>query len=311
MNAVTKNQSDNVSYITKMNNTLTFPIRYVIFLLRTFAYYLLYKYGLIQKPPVPETITKRSTDYIEIQTTKFLNSYKTPSQEQYNINIEKCFYDTKQHSLEVEDANNELEKTWKRRIMFESTPRGNIIMHYDAFKQGFVYYSDNSNIPYFLMNAVVMKYVLLYRCRDFFIDNQITPENAHSPLLNEREKTNQSEQDTSITKSGEKSALKSSAFAKLKNYNTVSGKLSQNTEKETSKSNENKYTRNKIIHVGKISNFSFLQKPKVTKHVGFSSDLLDGLKANSDAQNRVFSYKDFKKLKNKQINNSVEQENNV
>jgi hypothetical protein len=43
-----------------------------------------------------------------------------------------------------------------------------------------------------------------------------------------------------------------------------------------------------------------LQTPKVVKRVAFSSALADGLKSNSDAQNRVFNYKDFKKLKEKQ-----------
>jgi hypothetical protein len=264
----------------------------------------MYEYGIWAKPPPPTTITTLSDDYIKLQTSKFLASYDESSQDSFNENIEKCFYDTKLHALAVEEADNDLEKTWRRRIMFENTPRGNIIMYYDAFKQGFVYYSDASNMPYFLMNAVVMKYVLLYRCRDFFIDNQLTPENKDSPLLDITTKPEKSDQDTPIEKTP---ALKSTAFAKLKHYNTVSGKLTnpnqpeQTEKKENDKSTDKKYTRNKIIHSGKISNFAFLQKPKVVKHVGFSSDLLDGLKANSEVQNQVFSYKDFKKLKDKQM----------
>jgi hypothetical protein len=168
-------------------------------------------------------------------------------------------------------------------------------------------------MPYFLINAVVMKYVLLYRCRDFFLDDQITPENKHSSLLNISSKPEPSTETTtnneSITKSGEKPPiLKSSAFAKLKNYNTVSGKLSspnpQTDKNESDKNDEKNYTRNKIIYYGKISNFNFLQKTKVVKHVAFSSDLLDGLKSNSEVQRQVFSYKDFKKLKDKQLANS-------
>jgi hypothetical protein len=275
-----------------------------MFVLMRFVYYFLYKYGILAIPPPPETISTLSTDYISLQKSKFLASFEKPSQDSFNSNIEKCFYDPKLHALEVEDANNELEKTWKRKIIFENTPRGNVIMHYDAFKQGFVYYSDNSNMPYFLINAVVMKYVLLYRCRDFFIDDQVTLSNNPSPLLKITNKHEPTTVDTSITKP----VLKSSAFAKLKNYNTASGKLSalnaQADKKEPNKTDEHNYTRNKIIYYGKISNFNFLQKTKIVKHVAFSSELLDGLKSNSYAQRPVFSYKDFKQLKDKQMTQS-------
>ena len=298
---------EQVSLLTNVKRKVVYSFRFTIFVLMRFVYYFLYEYGLLTRPPPPETISTLSTDYITLQTSKFLASFEknvsdSSNKDSFNTNIDKCFYDSKLHALAVEDADNELEKTWRRRIMFENTPRGNIIMHYDAFKQGFVYYSDNSNMPYFLINAVVMKYVLLYRCRDFFIDNQITPKDKHSPLLDN--KPEQATADTSIAKPNEKPLLKSLAFAKLKNYNTVSGKLSssnnQPDQKESDKPDENKYTRNKIIYSGKISNFTFLQKPKVVKHMTFSSDLLDGLKSNSDAQRHVFSYKDFKKLKDKQ-----------
>ncbi len=311
-NTNTKSTSSN-SLITTAAHKVIYSFRLTIFVLFRFAYYFLYKYGILAKPPPPETVSTLSTDYISLQNSKFLASYENPASDSFNENIDECFYDTKLHALAVEDVHNELEKTWKRRIMFENTPRGNVIMYYDAFKQGFVYYSDNSHMPYFLINAVVMKYVLLYRCRDFFLDDQITPENKHSSLLNISSKPEPSTETTtnneSITKSGENPPiLKSSAFAKLKNYNTVSGKLSspnpQTDKNESEKNDEKNYTRNKIIYYGKISNFNFLQKTKVVKHVAFSSDLLDGLKSNSEVQRQVFSYKDFKKLKDKQLANS-------
>lgn len=307
----------NTGIIPSTTRKVIYSIRFTIFILLRFVYYFLYKYGILATPSPPETVSTLSNDYISVQKAKFLASFENPvsdlsDQFSFNINIEKCFYDSKLHALAIEDADNELEKTWKRRIMFENTPRGNVIMYYDAFKQGFTYYSDNSNIPYFLINAVVMKYVLLYRCRDFFIDDQVTPKNKPSPLLNISRKpesdASTTATDNSITKPIEKPALKSSAFAKLKNYNTVSVKISSpNTkidQKESNKSEEKNYTRNKIIYSGKISNYSFLQNTKVVKHVAFSSDLLDGLKSNSDVQRQVFSYKDFKKLKDKQLSKS-------
>ena len=299
-----------VSIITIVKKNVVYSFRFAFFLLMRFVYYVMYEYGIWKIPPPPETISSLSHDYIKLQTSKFLKSYENTTTDTFSMNIEKCFYDPKLHALAIEDADNELEKTWKRRIMFEKTPRGNIIMHYDAFKQGFVYYGDNSNIPYYVINAAVMRYVLMFRCRDFFIDDKITPENMHSPLPNIHNNKPDTHPETNTTvnddtKPREPPVLKSSAFAKLKSYNTVSGKLNIDNSKKPSEGNkaeseEKKYTRNKIIYSGKISNFKLLQTPKVVKRVAFSSDLLDGLKSNSDAQNRVFNYRDFKKLKEKQ-----------
>jgi hypothetical protein len=145
----------------------------------------------------------------------------------------------------------------------------------------------------------------MFRCRDFFIDDKITPENMHSPLLNKPDTPPETNTTTTDVKPREPAVLKSSAFAKLKSYNTVSAKFNTDNSKKPSEGNkeeseEKKYTRNKIIYSGKISNFKLLQTQKVVKRVAFSSDLLDGLKSNSDAQNRVFNYRDFKKLKEKQ-----------
>ena len=311
-------KKEQVSMITTIKKNVVYSFRFTLFILIRFVYYVMYTYGIWAKPPPPVTITSLSDDYIKLQTSKFLQSYENPTTDMFSMNIEKCFYNPKLHALAIEDADNELEKTWKRRIMFETTPRGNIIMHYDAYKQGFVYYGDNSNIPYYVINAAVMKYVLMFRCRDFFIDDKITPENMHSPLLDIHNKPDTPPETDTITsatdvKPSETPVLKSSAFAKLKSYNTVSGKLnidnskkqvversSKDDEKKESESEEKIYTRNKIIYSGKISNFKLLQTPKLVKRVAFSSALVDGLKSNSDAQNRVFNYRDFKKLKEKQ-----------
>lgn len=150
----------------------------------------------------------------------------------------------------------------------------------------------------------------------FFIDDQITPENMHSPLLSinntdkSSEKENTDDKLTEVSSVKNTAFMKSSAFAKFKSYNAVSGKLYSEPIKtpkgEIFENNkieekpEKNYTRNKIIFSGKLSNFNMLQSPNIVKHVAFYSDLLDGLKSNCDAQNRVFNYRDFKKLKEKQ-----------
>ena len=61
-----------------------------------------------------------------------------------------------------------------------------------------------------------------------------------------------------------------------------------------------KYSRNKVIYSGKICNFHLLQKPP-TKRVKFASTLADDLQKNSSVQSQVFSYKDFKKMQQLQM----------
>ena len=100
-----------------------------------------------------------------------------------NKNVEKIFYDKKQLVEILVQQNNELEKIWKSRILIEKSPRGNIIMYYDAYKQGFAYYSDTNGIPYNILNAVAMRYVINFQCRDFFMDNEYVDEQKESPLI--------------------------------------------------------------------------------------------------------------------------------
>ena len=102
-----------------------------------------------------------------------METYET----KYNQNIDPLFYDRAAYKKLMEEPNNFLEKEWKSRILYENTPQGNIIMYYDVYKEGFVYYSDQTSIPYKLLNIVAMKYTMTYRCIDFYIDEQFIPNN--------------------------------------------------------------------------------------------------------------------------------------
>jgi hypothetical protein len=85
--------------------------------------------------------------------------------------------------------------------------------------------------------------------------------------------------------------IKSGPFAKFKNYNKVSSKVTEN-KKDAEKQKE----RNRFINLGKICNFKLLQQPfkKKTAPV-FESQLANDLFENSSVQKQVFSYRDFKK----------------
>lgn len=219
--------------------------------------------------------------YIDVQKERFINT-------NFTDNVDKIFYSKKDYKELLENADNHLEKKWKRNILFEYTPRGNVIMHYDVFKQGFAFYCDTSGISYDILNAVAMKYVYVFRCKDFFIDQNVTPQDKDSPLINiyyKEEKQNQEgkKKDTSF---------EGAPFAKLKNYNTV-----ENKENHDDKKKPVDKIRNKFINMGRIYNFKITQPIKKNNTLnGFKSNLLDVLSGETQLQKEVLSYKDYKLL---------------
>jgi len=225
--------------------------------------------------------------------------------EKYNENVDTVFFNKDLYSQTIRFPDSELELCWRRRILFEFTPRGNVIMFYDSYKQGFSYYSDQ-HISYAFLNAVAMKYVVMYRCRDFFIDEQILPPEFQSRIL---ELVKKEEVEASNKKKEEgilKIDTKIGPFAKFKSYVKPSDPAS------SSASIKNKINlprvvdikipiitrdlvKNKFIYLGKTMNWNILNKvSKKNNTVVPKSKLLSDLENNSDIQSRVFSYKDYK-----------------
>lgn len=279
---------------------ITFKQYLHIFLLRLLRLYRICVYNLWclfgYKPPKAITVSTLSSTYEEKQKKRFLETYELSND--FNENVDKCFHNQKELRDMLVEAENSLEKTWKTKILFENTPRGNVIIYYDAFKQGFAYYCDQTSLPYHILNAVAMKYVIIYRCRDFFVDNQETPENHPSPLL-ESEKTIDPEK----TKENEEIKSKKSApFAKFKSYNMTNSKVKQDENKkgekgEKEEKEEKIYIRNKFICLGKIINFKLIQPVEKKRGFTFKSNLMESMKNDQSFQKTVMSYADYKKLK--------------
>ena len=253
-----------------------------------------------------ETFLDLDTKYILPLKTRFLKTFENQTIE-YNENIDDIFYDKKEFSKCVSEANNRLETSWRTKILFETTPRGNIIMFYDAYKLGFSFYSDQNVISYEILNAAAMKYVSIFRCRDFFIDESISL--TSSPFIkihfiDEPKKE--------ISKSDK------SAFVKLQNYSKENHhkkqrvpnksllsklfsfeKLKQPVPKtrESEAEPEPEKMKNKFLYLGKIHNFKITQPaPKKRKVLArFTSPLLDNIKLDSNVQRERISYSDFKK----------------
>jgi len=254
--------------------------------------------NIIRSSPEEDFLIKAKTD--------FDKSYEDPSHiEKYNENIDPIFLDTEKYSDITKLPDSELELAWRRRILFVNTPRGNVIMFYDSFKQGFSYYSDQ-HISYAFLNAVAMKYVIIYRCRDFFIDEQILPMEFPSRILELFKKEDIDANNKKKEEGPGKIDTKAGPFAKFKSYVKPSDPVSSAAVVKN-KINLPRVVdikppiitkdqmKNKFIYLGKTMNWNILTKvSKKNKVTGFNSKLLSGLENNSAVQTQVFSYKNYK-----------------
>ena len=248
-------------------------------------------YQKLYPAPVAKQVTVLSQldDYIQVNTSRFLRTYQTNKSGELNRNVNEEFYSKDTYQSIIKTDNNRLEVEWKRRLMFEYTPRGNVIMYYDPYKLAFAYYCDTSSMPYNLLNAIAMKYVLSFHCMHLFVDNEVTPADGASPLIaslltdKPLEKSKKKENVGGID-------MKNAPFAKFKKG------VSNPGNKDADKKPVVIYNHNKFVCVGKIVNFSFLCKASKAANTinGFQSKLLDNLAAETTLQTQVMSYKDFK-----------------
>ena len=227
-------------------------------------------------PPPPSTISSLSEKYILRNHDRFRKTYDLPVSENtnsnltssdLNTNIDLIFYDKHDLSDLMKDADNYLEKKWRTKILMENTPRGNVVMFYDAFKMGFSYYSDQS-MPYSVLNAVSMKYVITFYCRDFFMDETVLADLSPSGITvkhketTDADKKKMDEEKSKNANTGtrllQNDISKSNLpFAKFKSYNHVSAKAKSTTA--NTQLAEEKQT-NRFMYLGKLHNFSFIQK---------------------------------------------------
>jgi len=280
---------------------MTFSITRTIFNIYCYMLYHLFRFGFyigLYANLKQESFLDTDYNYICPLKTKFLKTFEDISIN-FNENIDPIFYDKKGFSSCVIESENHLEKDWRTRIMFETTPRGNIIMFYDAYKLGFSFFCDQKVISYDILNAAAMKYVSLFRCRDFFTDESITP--SSSPFIK-----------LHLTDEPKKELSKSdkSAFVKLQNYSKDNHPNKRDSSTLSKKSmfpfekiqpdkpviNQPETMKNKFLYLGKIHNFKMTQfVPKYKVLPKFSSPLLENIKLDSNVQRQQISYSDFKK----------------
>ena len=239
--------------------------------------------------------------YIERNRSQFLIVISTilnnKTDHQFNSNIDPIFYNIKEYTQLLEN-DNVLESIWKTRLLLENTPRGNIIMFFDVYKFGFAYYSDQ-HIPPFILNAVAMKYVKMFRCFDFFLDNQLY-KGVSSPLFMLQ---NNLPEPIQTKHNPNKSTLNNNPYARFKKYNnlpiTPMGITTNILLIKPEPLNENVH-KNKFMYLGKITNCCLLKQNKLKQPRIFCNtpSKFDNLfSGEKNIQKVVLNYKDFKNIK--------------
>lgn len=274
-------------------------------IIRQWLYYMLYIWWRtlyllgLYKPVKQKTFKDENDAYTDPFKIQFLDTFD--SNIDYNTNIESIFYNKAEFNEYVTNSKNELEKVWCTRILWENTPRGNVMMYYDAYKMGFAYFCDQKVISYDVLNAVAMKYVKIYRCRDFFMDESIVSKENISKLISvhysEENIQTKSSKPNATTESNK--PIINSTFAKFRDYskenpNSKNQNIQSGQTKQTIQEPEQK--KNTFIYLGKMNNFEVLQRlPKARKILAkFTSPLLDSIEKDSGIQREAFSYKQFK-----------------
>lgn len=103
--------------------------------------------------------------------------------------------------------------------LHETTPRGEIVMHYDAEKKTFNYYSNSKNIPYSTLDAVARKYVCLHKDPSIYIDLRDEIQKGREKCI-KKDKDDKLKLERSKNKNGTLPSPKKSLFAAFKNYKT-------------------------------------------------------------------------------------------
>ena len=258
-------------------------LRYCYYVLVYYWFRFALLFGIYSPPTKLKTFLDEDQKYSEVLIQTFQNTWNSNSQS-WNSNIHNILYDKTKYTLYMTESNTELEKMWRTRILFENTPRGNVIMFYDPYKLGFSFYCDQKIISYDILNAIATKYVRMFRCRDFFLDESIVPPEKKSPLIalhfEEKKKV--------LPPTSMKQSNKWASGPKHIQLQSKHNQQLKEGDEEPEK------MKNKFIYLGKLGNFQFTQSmPKPRKVLArFVSPLLESL--------GEMSFKEYKEWQQKE-----------
>jgi len=266
---------------------------------------------------LPLVVIKEETIF-EKSSKRYAEFYDKSTDDE-NSNIDPILYQFDERKQLFADPENAQEKIWKSRVLQENTSRGNVMIYYNPYTHTFVYYSDEQIIPYNILEQVAKKYVVMYRCKDFFIDMERRPSNKMLDVLQKEDDSLKSKKMkvNDITKSTVSSSLSNNdVFASLKDYRSTTAKSTPSVPSSTmitkklATTTSTKFA-NKFVRLGKMCEFNILQKPPnkkieavnelmfgkttVNKVIDFFDDEdCEDLEIKEEEEVKTFSYKLFK-----------------
>lgn len=211
-------------------------------------------FGLLS--PESNLVEKKKPHALEREAFLFKNTFSTTNSTKINDNIDTSLYDYKTFA-----CNNihfsDLELQWTSRILFQNTQYGNIAMHYDLYRQAFVYYSD-SQISYTTLNLCAMKYVRIFLCRDFFTDSQEMPDDFINPF-NQMKLDEEKREKEKIKQKRQKLNLNLDYSVFISKKKEESSTVDKSSENNNSEGNKKPVFKNNFRYLGKLANMFFTQ----------------------------------------------------
>jgi len=175
---------------------------------------------------------------------------------------ENKYYDLFE-KMETHDLEEDTVKGMKNNVLYEITPKGNVIMYYDFEKESFVYYCDTKDIPYLYLETVARKYALAYDCKKIVVDIKKEIKDAKQKNINDiHYGTLSTIQENIINRNNRNNTplaqgkMANETFASFKSYNRkgTGGSKSVINKKFILRQNANRYS-----YSGKIGQFPILK----------------------------------------------------
>jgi len=171
--------------------------------------------------------------------------------------VKKEIYETKFYDkfdlLEMKELEKEYVNGLKNSVLYEYTPKGRVIMYYDAENESFIYYCDTKDISYLYLEAVARKYALMYDCKQIVVD-------IKKELKYAKDVKNGT---VAVVNAPKLIDNKSDVFASFKNYNKKSGGPNNGNKKYILRQKANRYS-----YKGKVNEFDFTKPNDYKSHEG-------------------------------------------
>ena len=250
-----------------------------------FFFIIQYIKSFNNKPPAKLIETPYVETQYEKSCKKYADLYSKESADE-NSNIDPVLYDFLKRKEIFVSPDNQLEKQWKSRILIENTPRGNVMIYFNPYLLSYQYYSDEQIIPYKILEQVATKYVIMFRCKDFFIDPEKRPSNKILEVLQKEEDSLKSKKMkvNDITKCVNIQSESKDVFAALKDYRSEAKpteakptEAKPTEEPKAKKKTEEPKFSNKFVRIGKMCEFNITQKP-ANKKIEAVNELMFGAK---------------------------------